>query len=184
MEAAGIAGAILTGGRSSRMGRDKAFVQVAGEQMVVRVHAALGGAGVAPVVAVGGDAGRLGALGIASIPDAWPGEGPLGGILTALRWCTLPRICVVACDLGVLTAATITALLDGDQSGAAVVAMSTRLEPLCAVWRRDETTLATLSGLFSGGERSVERALGALDITTVDVAPADLSNFNAPQDLR
>ena len=166
------------------MGRDKAFVEVSGEQMVVRVAAALGDGGVAPIVAVGGDDCRLGELGIASIRDGWPGEGPLGGILTALRWCPLPRICIVACDLAMLTAATITALLSGDGGAGVVVAKSDRLEPLCALWPRDEATITTLSGLFAAGERSVRRALGSLGHTTIDVAAADLSNFNAPEDLR
>jgi molybdopterin-guanine dinucleotide biosynthesis protein A len=67
------------------MGRDKAFVVVDGEPMVVRVARALRGAGADEVVAVGGDEARLSALGLAHLPDDHPGEGPLGGVLTALR---------------------------------------------------------------------------------------------------
>ena len=161
----------------------QAFVEVAGQQMVVRVHQALSGAGITPVVAIGGDRERLETVGIESITDTWPGEGPLGGILTAVLWSAAPRICIVACDLAILTSATITSLVDVESDAAVVVAMSDRLEPLCAVWRCDEATKATLSGAFAAGERSVERAMGALRITTVDVVPADLSNFNAPHDL-
>jgi molybdopterin-guanine dinucleotide biosynthesis protein A len=67
------------------MGRDKAFVVVDGEPMVVRVARALQGAGAAEVVAVGGDEAGLSAVGLAHLPDDHPGEGPLGGVLTALR---------------------------------------------------------------------------------------------------
>ncbi|MGH9209722.1 MAG: molybdenum cofactor guanylyltransferase [Acidimicrobiales bacterium] len=48
-------GAILCGGRSRRMGRDKALLVVAGEPMVLRVARALHGAGASRIVAVGGD---------------------------------------------------------------------------------------------------------------------------------
>ena len=49
------AGAVLTGGRSSRMGRDKATLPVDGVPMAARVADALRRAGAEPVLAVGGD---------------------------------------------------------------------------------------------------------------------------------
>ncbi|HLM64354.1 MAG TPA: molybdenum cofactor guanylyltransferase [Acidimicrobiales bacterium] len=77
--------AVLCGGASRRMGQDKAFLVVEGEAMVVRVARALRGAGAGEVVAVGGDAAGLRGLGLAHLPDDHPGDGPLGGVLTALR---------------------------------------------------------------------------------------------------
>ena len=71
-------GAILTGGRSTRMGRDKADVAVTGETMLERVAQAIG-----PVV------GRTVLLGPdrpgwECWPDAFHAQGPLAGIATAL----------------------------------------------------------------------------------------------------
>lgn len=75
-------GVILAGGASSRMGTDKALVEVAGIPMVERVGAAL------EQVAPGGVmvSGREGSLaGYPCEPDAYPGRtGPLGGIATTL----------------------------------------------------------------------------------------------------
>ena len=56
------AGAVLTGGRSSRMGQDKATLPVDGVPMAARVAGALRRAGAEPVLAVGGDQTALEAL--------------------------------------------------------------------------------------------------------------------------
>ncbi len=77
-------GAVLAGGASSRMGSDKAFIEIEGEPMVARAAGALRAAGAAPVLVVGGDHARLSALGLDHVPDRHPGEGPLGGVITAL----------------------------------------------------------------------------------------------------
>ena len=77
-------GAVLAGGASSRMGTDKAFIEIEGEPMVARAAGALRAAGAAPVLVVGGDRCRLSALGLDHLPDRHPGQGPLGGVITAL----------------------------------------------------------------------------------------------------
>ena len=77
-------GAVLAGGASSRMGTDKAFIEIEGEPMVARAAGALRAAGAAPVLVVGGDHARLSALGLDNVPDRHPGQGPLGGVITAL----------------------------------------------------------------------------------------------------
>ena len=66
------------------MGTDKAFIEIEGEPMVARAAGALRAAGAAPVLAVGGDRSRLSALGLDHVPDRHPGQGPLGGVITAL----------------------------------------------------------------------------------------------------
>jgi len=106
-----VAGAVLTGGTSRRMGRDKATLEIDGVAMARRVADALIAAGCAPVVAVGGDATRLGAIGIPVVDDDWPGEGPLGGIITALRHSERAAVVVAACDLPWLDAPTIERLV-------------------------------------------------------------------------
>ncbi|MYA85613.1 MAG: molybdenum cofactor guanylyltransferase [Acidimicrobiaceae bacterium] len=77
-------GAVLAGGASARMGTDKAFIEIEGAPMVARAVGALRAAGAAPVLVVGGDRSRLSALGLDHVPDRHPGQGPLGGVITAL----------------------------------------------------------------------------------------------------
>ena len=78
-----LAGAVLVGGASRRMGRPKALIEVDGAPMVVRVATALGAAGCTPVRLIGATRCRR-TSGITLVEDRWPGEGPLGGVITAL----------------------------------------------------------------------------------------------------
>jgi molybdopterin-guanine dinucleotide biosynthesis protein A len=174
-------GAVLTGGRSRRMGRDKAFVGVAGEPMVVRVVRALRVAGAVEVVAVGGDEDRLLAADLDRFrADLYPGEGPLGGVLVALEQASSPLVVVVACDMPDLTAAavqTIVVALGADPSLAVAVA-----EPLCAAWR-PQRALPILRRAFAAGERAMTAAIALLPHVAVTVDAAALRNVNRPGDL-
>ena len=98
-----VMGAVLVGGSSRRMGEPKALIRVDGSAMVDRLGAVLRAAGCSRVVAVGPTqlAGQL-----EHVDDLYPGDGPLGGVLTALSASgSTPLVCVVACDLMWLDAA-------------------------------------------------------------------------------
>jgi molybdopterin-guanine dinucleotide biosynthesis protein A len=179
------AGAVLTGGRSRRMGRDKALVTVDDQPMVAHVTAALRGAGADPVLTIGGDAAALGAIGLDVVPDLHPGEGPLGGLLTAFdALAGHDLVAVVATDLPDLTPAVLAALVDtiGDADAVFAAASAGRLEPLCGVWRV-RSCRPVLEMAFSGGERAVHRALVPLVHHTVPVPATLLRNVNEPDDL-
>lgn len=93
----GVVGAVLAGGRSSRFGRDKALVSVAGRPMMAVVVEAMRDAGIDPVMAIGGTAGE--AVGVPTVADNYPGSGPLGGVATALFWAKRGHTLVAPCDL-------------------------------------------------------------------------------------
>jgi molybdopterin-guanine dinucleotide biosynthesis protein A len=173
--------AVLTGGRSRRMGRDKAFIEVAGEPMVVRVVRTLRSAGATEVVAVGGDEDRLLAARVDHFrADLYPGEGPLGGVLVALEQASTPLVVVVACDMPDLTAEavqTTVVALGADPSLAAAVA-----DPLCAAWR-PARAVPVLRRAFGAGERAMTAAIALLPHITVTVDAAALRNVNRPGDL-
>lgn len=175
----GAFGAVLCGGASSRMGVDKATIPVAGVAMARRVADALAAAGCSPVSAIGGDPAELGHLGLEHIVDQYPGDGPLGGIITALA--VGSPAAVMACDLPGLSAATVTSLLDALGDHDAAIAFSDRAEPLCAVW--SDRAAPVLRARFQAGERAMHRAIDGLDIAWVTVSATDLHNVNTPGDL-
>ena len=83
----GTGGAVLCGGRSERFGRDKAMIDVGGRPLAEQVARVLESAGCQPVLFVGGNGdGLASATGREFVADAWPGEGPLGGVIDALHW--------------------------------------------------------------------------------------------------
>lgn len=161
------------------MGVDKATVSVDGVAMARRVADAMVAAGCSPVLAVGGDALELGRLGLECVVDQYPGDGPLGGILTALA--VQSPAAVMACDLPRLRAATVTSLLAALGDHAAAIAFSDRAEPLCAVWT--DRAIPVLRARFQAGERAVHRAIDGLDVAWVTVASTHLHNVNTPGDL-
>jgi molybdopterin-guanine dinucleotide biosynthesis protein A len=152
-------GAVLTGGASTRMGTDKAFLEVGGEALATVAHRALVEAGASEVMAMGGDLERLRPLGFTVHPDSAPGEGPLGGILDALRLASTDVVVVLACDQPAVDATLVRRLLEAmtDEDDAAVPVVDDMPQPLAAAYRK--RALAALAAAFAAGERSPRRAL-------------------------
>jgi molybdenum cofactor guanylyltransferase len=165
------------------MGRPKAWLVVDGQPMAARVAAALLSGGCSPVRFVGSAPDPDLGLGIATVPDHHPGEGPLGGVLTALRVCDADVV-VAACDLPAIEPADVRALLIADPSRRAEVVAATALGhhvPL-ALWRR--TALAPVTELFASGARSWREALDALGALEVTIGAAHARDVDTPADLR
>jgi molybdopterin-guanine dinucleotide biosynthesis protein A len=184
-------GAVLTGGRSRRMGIDKAFLEVHGRPMAARAASALRQAGAVEVAAVGGAGDRLLELGFDRfLPDDEHAAGPLGGLLTALRAARDAEasagagvVVVLACDLPDVSVAGVDEVVQALGEHAAAIPFTDRLEPLHAAWRA-EACLAHLSAAFAAGERAVHRAVEGLDVVRVALTdPGVVRNVNQPSDL-
>ena len=166
------------------MGGDKAFTPFDGRPLAEIARCALTEAGAVEVLSIGGDEARLAALGFTAIGDDDAGEGPLGGLLTALRVAASDWIAVLACDLPYASAATLRELLEhtADGTDAVVPLLDGRPQPAHAVWRRDCRHL--LEPLFVAGERRLRVTLDHVRTRLVTVGdPATLQDVDTPQDL-
>lgn len=167
---------MLAGGASSRFGRDKAQAHLGGQPVLARLCAMLGES--ASTIAIVGDAQKYGALGVKCIADRWPGEGPLGGIVTALgaraqNLTTEPPPpvwnLIIGCDMPFLRCEWLTYLIQCAvvSSVDVVVPKSSHgLEPLCACWRTAANT--TLRQAFDRGTRKVSEAMKHLRLEVLD----------------
>ena len=165
------------------MGRDKALLEVAGVALVQRVARTLADAGAAPVFVVGGDRARIEAMGLAVVPDRFPGEGPLGGVLTALQHASAVVVAVLATDLVRTDPNAIRAVRDalGDHDVAVPVAGGRR-QFHHAVWHR--RALDPLEAAFASGERAIKRAVRDLRVAEVHgVDEAFLADADTPDEL-
>lgn len=190
--------AVLAGGRSRRMGGgEKALIRLGGATLLERVLTAarpLGlpvrvVAGTAPSPQLRAAAAAGSDLGIAV--DRYPGQGPLGGILTAFEVDSPERVLALACDLPFLTAPLLEFLLEQSQADcdAAVPEDRTGLQPLCAVYR--DTCRPLLQKAVAGGNLGVSafarslrlRLLGPGEYAHLDPYGMAFANVNTPEDL-
>lgn len=182
-----IVGVLLAGGQSTRMGRDKATLVVAGERLVDRVASALA----AGLVAAGERKPRLVVCGEVEgyecVADALPGLGPVAGLAAAAerlsgvaRW-----LLVVPVDLPALTPAALAPLL-GVRDGAAVAYEGHALPALLPSGPRLDAALDAVLAAPRARDRSMIRLLALLDARRIplDLAHApSLVNANTPAEL-
>ena len=174
-------GLVLAGGRSTRMGTDKALLEIDGVRLVDRAVAILAEVCISVVVATGQR--RIAALQVEQIADG--GVGPLGGIVAGLRCTGTPLLAVVAVDMPWASAGVLRDLAarwDGHPAVAPRVAGV--IQPLHAVYATAWT--ATFADLLEDGQRSPSRALEDIGALLVDDITAEAQvwrSVNAPEDL-
>lgn len=156
---ASVAGALLVGGTSARMGEDKARRPVLGEPAAVRLAGLLGTL-FEEVLLVGGDPppeapGRW-------VPD--PEDAPpcaLRGMVAALEAARAPQVLVLATDQLAATPALLLALVARGDADAVVPVGEGHPQPLCALYRR-EAVLPLARRHLAAGPRALRDLLGAL----------------------
>ncbi len=171
------------------MGGDKALLKLDGQTMLERTAELLAGMGIEAEMI--GDPETHRARGRKAKADLQPGQGPLGGIVTALSLATEAWNLVVACDMPYLTREWLEYLEKRAKSseGWVVVAEGKMgLEPLCAAYHVD--CLGAFRRRLEEGKRKVGDAIEAVGhekITGEEWKRFDgegllFKNMNAPED--
>ena len=169
-----VAGYVLAGGGSTRFGRDKALVEVGGTPMLRRMIELLWR--VTKQVKVVTTAKKYATFGAAMVEDHWPGEGPLGGIITALedaaRSPARPEWnLILSCDMPFLTRDWLAFLSERSFKSKAQVVFphsASGPEPLCACWQT--SAAAQLLSGFESGVRKVTAGIALLRAEVLDEA--------------
>lgn len=181
--------AILAGGQSRRMGRDKALALWRGQPLLAHMIQIAREAGADPLVISGPEA-KYGAFG-RCIADQGPGAGPLRAMATVLRAAAGP-VLMLACDMPDMTPAFLRWLWAASQPGGWTVPMSApgEFEPLCAVCAPE--LLPRMDAALAGVDFNIARALGAAprcELSSASIMAAGFAleifrNCNTPADLR
>lgn len=171
-------GVVLAGGRSTRMGEDKALLAWQGRSLIDHALQRFAEAGIDEAV-VSGDRPAHG-----GIPDQHRGEGPLGGLLAVAEAHAGRRLLVVPVDMPRLSAAWLAHLAHHAPDAAALHYLGSPL-PL-----RIDASLGLRSRLAAwlgdpAGPRAVRHLLRTLDAEAL--APpghhgTELDNANTPDD--
>lgn len=183
---------LQAGGKSSRMGEDKALKPFLGRPLIARVVERL-----APladeILVTTNDPQRYAFLGLRLVPDLVPGCGPLGGLHAGLTAASHPLAALVACDMPFASAAlleTAARLLVQEQADVVVPRSGGGLEPLHAVYRR-ATCLPAVEAAIRAGEYRLTgwfaqvkvRQMTEEEVAALDPCGLAFWNLNTPQEF-
>jgi molybdopterin-guanine dinucleotide biosynthesis protein A len=153
---------ILAGGRSTRMGRPKASLPVAGVTLLEWMVQRLGPQFAETIVA-----GAAAPAGAREAADRRADAGPLAGIEAGLLESRMPRAFVIACDMP-RASARLASLLIAQCAGhdAAAPRVAGRAQPTCAAYAR--TAASKIGAYLDRGARRATEMLNELDTVFVD----------------
>ena len=186
-----IAGFILTGGQSRRMGTDKSQLKLEGQSFVERIAGELAAA-TPSVTVVGNDkAANHSSSKLPTVSDVYPQWGALGGVHAALFTCSADWALIVACDFPFVTRelfARLASFREGRDAVAPIQGDGVP-QPLCALYRV-EPCLERAEQLIKSGERkpiallqSVEtRWVSFRELSSLEGAELFFDNINTPED--
>ena len=185
-----LSGFVLAGGRSSRMGSDKAFLQFGGRTLLVRaldlLHA------LTPEVCIVGPAAKFAAHGPV-VEDRHVGRGPLAGIHAALSASSTELNLILAVDLPFVTESLLRFIVEQARASDALVTVpriAGGYQPLCSVYRRAFASVAQAA--LERGRNKIDalfvatttRILGESELRRFAFSAVMFENLNTPEDLR
>ncbi|MDF1800134.1 MAG: molybdenum cofactor guanylyltransferase [Planctomycetota bacterium] len=186
-------GLVLCGGRSRRMGSDKAVLDLAGTRLIDLAVAALTPLTEAVVLATG-EAPRYLELGLDTVLDSHAGCGPLGGLVAGLEHAKLhdrDPVLVLACDTPRASARLFELLverLESSSADACLLRTAEGIEPLYAVYKT--SCAAPARAALAAGQRRMNAFHEAVELAFLDETelPHELAerrpatNLNTPSE--
>ncbi|SJZ92771.1 molybdenum cofactor guanylyltransferase [Trichlorobacter thiogenes] len=169
-----ITGVILVGGKSRRMGQDKAFLLIEGLPVIERIIRTMQGC-FKDLLLVGDRPERFESYGLPVVPDLYPGSS-LGGLYTGLQHAGTDRIFVTSCDIPFSNPELIRFICtDTNPYDAVIPATEGGLEPLFALYHK--SCLPAMQTALEAGNFRITAVLQQLQIKTI--APEQLRQLDA-----
>jgi molybdopterin-guanine dinucleotide biosynthesis protein A len=180
---------ILCGGRSTRMGTDKALVEVAGRPLLAHVIDRL--RPVCPDLRLAaGPQTRYTEFGVPVVLDRFHDVGPIAGLHAGLSALSAERAFVTACDMPFVAPAVVRRLFElADGFDAAAPRVAGRFEPMCAVYGKsclpaiEAAVAAGRFGLIALLERVRVRTVSEAELRELDPELSSLRNLNTPTEF-
>jgi len=168
---------VLAGGKSSRMGQDKAFLQLEGCTLLARAMELAKAAACGAYIV--GSSEKFAAFGPV-IADVYPERGPLGGIYAALSQTGTDLNLVIAVDLPFLNPRFLKYLISRARephAGVVVPKVSGSLQPLCAVYRRSFAEIAERS--LRAGRNKIDSLFSEIQTRVIEQEELQQNGFAA-----
>jgi len=190
-----LAAIVVVGGRSSRMGTPKPWLDLGGRPLLARVVEMVR-EWTREIVLVAAPEQALPALGADApaptvVRDDLPGAGPLPALALGLRSIAAPWALALGCDAPLVRTAIVGRLAAerGDDVDAVVPIWEGRPQPLVALYRR--TLAPTLDALVAAGERRLHaiadrprvRRVPAEALAALDPEGESFASINTPEEF-
>ena len=179
-----VGAALLAGGESRRMGRDKNMLPFGAETFQAHIAAQLTDFP-ERLLSVGGQTYTL--PGFTTVPDLLPGRGPLGGLYSLLTVCRSEALLLVPCDVPLFSgelAHFLAQALTEEWEAVIPVTRDGREHPVCGVYRK--AILPRLRAQLESGDGRMRTLLAALSTRRLPLSETPfpdrcLTNVNTPQ---
>ncbi len=183
--------AIIAGGQSRRMGRDKAFVELGGKPLIEHVIQRSADLGQAETIIITNNPAQYQHLGLPMYRDVLPDKGSLGGIYTALITAKRPNTLVLACDMPFVNADLLRFMIsqidddtdivvprvDGYPQGLHAIYKKTCIKPIAEGLAADRLKIIRFY------DQMRVRYLDESDYATFDADGCCFTNLNTPAEL-
>ena len=176
-------GILLAGGKSSRMGRDKAGLTLKGRTFLEIQIDKMKDLGLSDIFLSGKCCDLPGAL---SVPDVVAEKGPLGGLYSCFLRCEGRPALVLPVDLPLISVSTLSKIMEAFENAACdglVLSFKGKTEPLIAVYNTGKADI--LKELLDSGDRAVSSFIRKIDYRYFEYEGdlRELLNCNTPEDL-
>jgi len=179
-----ITGIILSGGKSSRMGKDKGFLTFNGKSFIQHSIDAL-----KPVVTeiiIVSDNKKYDVFGLKRIEDAIENAGPLAGIYSGLKYSNTDYNLVLSCDIPLINTTILQKLVDAVDDDSEIIQIESqgKTMPLIALYKKQ--CEHTFLKLLTDGERRLQFAVNQCQVKHVILNENEsefVQNINTPEQL-
>ena len=177
---------LLAGGKSRRMGRDKAKLPIDGKSFLERIAHEI--EGFSERLLSIDDMCSMQLSGYTTVHDIYPGNGPIGGLHAALTCCRSDALLVVTCDVPLFQCRLgeyLVQFLTSDYDGVVAVTRDGRIHPFCGVYRKEMAEL--LEAQIFAEKLSMMDAIKKMrlyhaDLTDTPYSDNCLMNINTPDE--
>ena len=173
---------ILAGGRSSRMGTDKALLSIKNKNFIETLCQSF--SFFEEKMIARGDLDMPDPITWKVIPDCYPYHGPIGGLHAALKHCLSEAVFVTACDTPLIDKAIYDRLreeMDEETDAVIVVTEDGKYHPLCGIYKKSGEKIME-EQILSGNNRMMQ-VLRKIRTKYVDINAKEygLYNINTPE---
>jgi molybdopterin-guanine dinucleotide biosynthesis protein A len=183
-----VTGIILAGGKSSRIGTNKAFLKVGKKTMIEEIVDKFKNI-FREIIIITNEVKRFDLLEVEVIPDIIPSKGPLGGIYTGLVKSDNFLNFVIACDMPFLNQILVNYMLKASSGYDVIVGYyNDRFQPLCAIYSKNcikpiENQLQKSNLKITEFFKYVRvKTITEAEIRKLDPQGLIFSNINTPED--